>query len=35
VVLWTVVSVALTVVGIWRIARARRADSAAWTTQPS
>jgi len=32
-IVWTVVSVALTAVGVWRIARARRIDAARWTTQ--
>jgi len=32
-IVWTVVSVALSVFGIWRVARARRIDSARWTTQ--
>ena len=35
VIVWTVVSIALTGFGIWRVARARRIDAARWTTQAS
>ena len=34
-VVWTIVSVGLTVTGVWRVARARRLDRARWATQPT
>ena len=35
VIVWPVVSVALTGFGVWRVVRARRIDAARWTTQAS